>query len=65
MTKSTDNPRPVPPFQQTPDRGPIDPHHEPAKGDGEPGEAEEQEDESERISDETAKKIAKQKTVEK
>jgi hypothetical protein len=61
---NSDNPRPDPPFQQTPDRGPVDPHHEPAKGDGEPGEAPDVEDEDERTSDETAKKIAKQKTVE-
>lgn len=42
LGSTTDNPRPVPPLQQTPDRGPIDPRHEPAMGDGEPGEIEDE-----------------------
>ena len=66
MTKTPDTPRPVPPHQQTPDRGPIDPKHEPAKGDGEPGELENDDGldaESKRLEEEQ-KQINKQKTVE-
>lgn len=60
-----DTPRPVPPHQQTPDRGPIDPKHEPAKGDGEPIEAPEATDTESEDLEESQKKLNKQKNVEK
>lgn len=62
MSKGKDTPRPVPPHQQTPDRGPIDPKHEPAKGDGSP--IENPDVESEELED-TQEQINKQRTVEK
>ena len=62
-----DTPRPVPPHQQTPDRGPIDPKHEPAKIDGGPIENPESdvEDEEAKKLEEEQKQLNKQKNVEK